>query len=340
MRPISAARRPPAGFTFIEFLIVTAVIAVLIALLVPAVQHSREAARRLQCRNNLKQLGMALHGYLDSKNTFPPVYIGVYGPTACGSHPVYLNIHCFTEYLLPYLDQSPIYNQINFSIPFWAPVDLTPIGLPNFTGSNREPIGHSIPTFICPSTPHDSNTITISFPDIGVPLSWTTGVIDYSPFGGVIKYCDPTGVYPIYVEPVSPQKRRQGILSNDNLYVPIEQVTDGASNTLVLFELAGRNDEYRRGRKSGNNTTIGGGWVDYNYAENWVTGSTVDGSYRDGPCVINCTNRGGEGAYSFHPGGIHILLADGAVRFVSESISPVVFVNLGTYQGGQVTGEF
>jgi len=106
------------------------------------------------------------------------------------------------------------------------------------------------------------------------------------------------------------------------------------------MELAGRNDLYQKGKLTLANGTGGGGWADVTNAENWVQGSSVDGSTTGGPCAINCTNRQGEGAYSFHTGGIHIVLADGAVRFISENLSVVTFADLGTPNGGTVIGEF
>lgn len=333
------ARRKLSGFTLIELLVVIAIIAVLIAPLLPAVQQAREAARRTQCRNNLKQMGLAFHNYLSSFDVFPPAYVYVPGTLLGGTGQTDLNLHCYTEYLLPYLDQTNIYNQINFQAPYWAPVDYSPLGLGNFTVSNRAPMDNVISAYICPSTPRISNKVTQTFNDLGFPITWTTGAIDYSPFGGVIAG-HPNAVYPTIVRPVSPQDRQQGILSNDNMKVRIGDVIDGPSNTLIMFELAGRNEEYRKGKRFPGGTTVGGGWADYNNAENWITGSSVDGALQDGPCMVNCTNRSGEGMYSFHPGGINILLADGAVRSISENVSSVVLVNLGTYQGGQITGEY
>lgn len=334
-----SARRKTSGFTLIELLVVIAIIAVLIALLLPAVQQAREAARRTQCRNNFKQVGLAMHNYLSTYDTFPPAYVYVPGTLLGGTGTTDLNLHCYTEFLLPYLDQGAIYNQINFTAPYWSPVNYGPLGLPNFTADNKTPCSNVVTAYICPSTPRSSNKVTQTFNDLGFPITWTSGAIDFSPFGGVIAG-HPNAVYPTIVRPVSPQGRQQGILSNDNMKVRIGDVTDGTSNTLLLFELAGRNDEYRRGKLFKTNNTVGGAWADYNNAENWLTGSTLDGTQQDGPCLINCTNRSGEGMYSFHPGGINILLADGSVRSLSENTSQVTIVNLGTYQGGQITGEF
>src|ERR1700761_7427542 len=104
---LQSVRRPAAaGFTLIELLVVIAIIAVLIALLLPAVQQAREAARRTQCKNSLKQLGLALHNYHDSLNVFP------FGSTYASSGPVYGPKHTWVEYILPYVDQAPLYLQL------------------------------------------------------------------------------------------------------------------------------------------------------------------------------------------------------------------------------------
>ncbi|MES2792957.1 MAG: DUF1559 domain-containing protein [Planctomycetota bacterium] len=320
------------AFTLIELLVVIAIIAVLIALLLPAVQQAREAARRTQCKNNLKNMGLAFHNYHDVYNMFPPAYVGEPGRT--GPTPpagVSANIHGFTEYLLPYMDQVNIYNRINFSV---AMLDAAVVA-----GS---PFDNVIPVYFCPSTPRGNPKVTVTYPanEWGqiAAVTYTTGAMDYVPFGGMVG--NGSAMYSLTVAATSPQGRRQGILSDDNINVNVGHVTDGTSNTMILYERAGRNDLYQRGKMITSNGTEGGGWADPGNFEDWIAGSSIDGSIHRGPCAINCTNRSGDGGYSFHTGGIQILLADGSARFLSENISQVVFANLGTHQGGQLTGEF
>src|SRR5579872_536707 len=125
------SRNRRRGFTLIELLVVIAIIAVLVSLLLPAVQQAREAARRSQCKNNLKQFGLAMHNYLSSYSVFP----------LCGSSTVNsMSVHTF---LLPSLDQGPLYNQINFNVIWSDP-------------SNAVPLAAVVPMFLCPSDSPDA----------------------------------------------------------------------------------------------------------------------------------------------------------------------------------------
>lgn len=331
-----------SGFTLIELLVVIAIIAILIALLLPAVQQAREAARRTQCKNNLKQLGLAFHNYHDAFNLFPPAYTMIKGPCMDGtdfgsgipSAVDDFNYHTYTEFLLPYMDQAPLYNQINFSAPQISPVASSPCTGVSYSANNQAAIKTQISAFVCPSTPRSANPLTISFPDFGPTLTWQSGAMDYSPVGGIYS------TFRNIVVAIKPQADRSGVLHDDGPKHGLKDIPDGSSNTFILCEIAGRNDEYRRGKIFASNNTQGGGWADISNAENWLKGSSVDGALSGGPCAINCTNRSGEGTYSFHVGGIHLLMADGSVRFLSENIAITTFADLLTPRGGTVTGEF
>jgi prepilin-type N-terminal cleavage/methylation domain-containing protein len=325
------------AFTLIELLVVIAIIAVLVSMLLPAVQQAREAARRAQCKNNLKQMGLAFMNYESSFNMYPPAYVGEPGNT--GPNPPNTpsgsaNVHGFTEYILPYLDQGAVYDLINFSTPLLDGV-LAPG--PMLTAYNSV-----VPSFICPSAAHDSNQVNVVYSAgdwwNASNVNYYTGAMDYTPFGGMVG--SGTAMYALTVQATSPQRRRQGILSDDNIRVRVGDVRDGCSNTLILYERAGRNALYQRGKQISNPGTYGGGWADPGIFEDWVAGSSVDGSLHKGPCAINCSNRSGDGGYSFHAGGIHILLAEGSVRFLNENVWQGVFANLGTHQGGQITPDY
>ena len=143
------------GFTLVELLVVIAIIGILVALLLPAVQQAREAARRTQCRSNLKQCGIVFHNHHSTFEKFPPAYIMVElpqkpSPSIWSATSVTLslsgdgivgpaddpNIHTWGIFLLPYLDQANIYNRINFSSPAGSPADFTLFGAPNYTYGN------------------------------------------------------------------------------------------------------------------------------------------------------------------------------------------------------------
>lgn len=340
-----------SGFTLIELLVVIAIIAVLIALLLPAVQQAREAARRTQCKNNFKQMGLAFHNYHDNYNQFPPAYTMLKNTTVCGAisdgikaaAPDF-NVHTYAEFLLPYIDQAPMYSRIDFKAPYLSPT-TSPCGGAAYTPDNRTAIKNVVPGFICPSAIHTSNIIDITYTDWNRTDTWSTGVLDYAPVGGFF------GALRNILDVRRPQGSYIGLLSDDKPRNGLRDCTDGSSNTLILCEIAGRNDLYQKGKfisspppaacaTPPNCGTVGGGWADISNAESWFKGSSVDGATGGGPCVINCTNRISNGAYSFHVGGVHIILADGSVRFISDSVDIGTFADLATPNGGTITGDF
>lgn len=356
---MSSRRR---GFTLIELLVVIAIIAVLIALLLPAVQQAREAARRTQCRNNMKQLGLALHNYHDIHGMFPPVYTYALGPilAAALGDPQNttvedFNIHGYTEFILPYMDHLNVYNQINFQQAAFSPTSLPlPSTVFSPTAPNQSATDEVIPSFICPSTPRTSNTGRINFgalfnPALAPAQILVNGAyIDYSPMGG------PRRGFGDIVTAAGEGSERSGLMNN-NRNMSVTKVTDGVSNTIALAEQAGRNSLWRKGKKISDHNatgtsvaliggTYGGQWNEFSHWENWQTGSLYDGTDPGGddggPCAVNCTNESGKGMYSFHPGNVTILLGDGAARSISDSISTVTAGRLITSQGGTVLGEF
>ena len=376
------------GFTLIELLVVIAIIAVLIALLLPAVQQAREAARRTQCKNNLKQMGLAFFNYESTYGQFAPAYIityqkgdgwdggpgdGISQPAGVGSQSV--AVAPWPARLLPFMDQQNLYNQLNFAIPIGfgsatgGPVNASGISAGSGSGYASYPVSQNyqllstaiVTPFICPSAPHPNGTITSeqdlgNMGDAGATYFSVGSVCDYVVTGGVR-----SGLGSIYTT-AKPNAPRGGIMQDSNPSPTIAKVTDGTSNTILLGEDAGMPDVWVRGPKlwqAGSSGVVqgsvpffgnsswgahlyiyGGAWTDWNMGENWLQGSDVLGTPRtSGPCVINCTNNLGHGLFAFHPGGSHVLMADGAVRFLSESMSNVVFAEMVTAAAGFPNGE-
>ena len=259
----------PRGFTLIELLVVIAIIAILIALLLPAVQQAREAARRSQCRNNLKQFGLAMHSYHEIHKCFPPGWVlASNGPIAFG----------WGTFLLPQLDQKAIYTKIG------------PSGqsIPAITPANSEYLQAKLPAFRCPS---DGGTSTN--PYFG----------NYSTSNYVANWR----------------------ISNYNTSVSLSHIKDGTSSTLMIGErFLDPNDPARRsvggcvfGKGSAGTRASPTFWVKHgpNRSLAQTTSATAPGSGIPG---TNCHRFG---LTSEHPGGLHVLMCDGSVRFINNNIS-------------------
>ncbi|MEW4528732.1 DUF1559 domain-containing protein [Maioricimonas sp. JC845] len=337
MRRSSVRRSLHRGFTLIELLVVIAIIAILIALLLPAVQQAREAARRTQCKNNLKQIGLAFHNYHDTHRTFPFAYM-------VGAD---LNASSWGTMLLPFLDQAPLFNKWNSSAPaFNEAVALFPAAI---VQQNLEVIATPLNVFMCPSTPeqnvHDY-TLPAGAGGSGVPpfdLTWTAARSDYCTLTGI------RGTYADIAYAGNAGGNREGAIQPVGLLggsiSRMRDITDGTSNTFMVGERVGGTNVYRNGQKDATLSATygpsqGGAWGDFLNGENWPEGSLADGTPGGGPCMINCTNLRSAGFMSFHSGGAQFLMCDGAVRFITENLGAPVFAALLTRKKGEIVGEF
>lgn len=328
------------GFTIFEFVVVLVVLVLLAALLFPFIQQAREASRRNQCQSHLRQIGLAFQQYDQAFRTFPASYYFVHKPDVlpglcCYGEENDGNIHLYTEMLLPYLDQTTIYNRINFSAPYFSPHDWPGFG--TYTEPNQAVTGTVIPVFLCPTAPHSSRSYTTSDSTLGTTISWTSGVMDYSPS---------CGVWGNTTDDALDEPHRSGwldgVLSRNHRTMTPDRISDGASNVILMFELAGRNEVYRVGRRIPGNSTVGGGWADFHNAENWLSGSRNDGTggSDSGTCLLNCTNESGVGMYGFHEGLVNVLMADGVVRSLNQNTENGVIIKLISIDGGASLSEF
>ncbi|HMF15330.1 MAG TPA: DUF1559 domain-containing protein [Gemmataceae bacterium] len=315
----STSRR---GFTIIDLLVAIAIIGILMALLLPAVQAARAAARRMACKNNLKQLGLAAHTYLDTHGTFPPGAVGPIGP----SFPTYLQLkhHGLGTYLLPYLEQPALAGQYRWDDSWFDPPNQPVVNMP-------------LNIWQCPSAPanriQDGSLPTVT-PPAGVSFKGTAACGDYAGMGGVDAGLVLAGV-------IAPPGGQRDELGHYEGVFPINNsrgmrhIRDGASNTILIAECAGRPQLWQGPRPVPDVWLSGGPWASRNLL--WCKGATRDGTAFFGTCAVNCTND--REVYSFHTGGANVVFADGSVHFLGESIDIGVFARLVTRAGGEVVSE-
>jgi prepilin-type N-terminal cleavage/methylation domain-containing protein/prepilin-type processing-associated H-X9-DG protein len=305
------------GFTLIELLVVIAIIGVLIFLLLPAIQKVREAARRISCQNNLKQMGLGVLNFESSQGGLPP------SRTTQGS-PLYNGYqHSWSAALLPYIEQTASFNLYHYDRDWNFP-------------DNQQAIQTYLKLFNCPSTPEQPrvDTTISAQPSCGDyhavnAIKWFVGV---NCFGYTMN---------LNTDPDDP--RLVGAMRKDRL-TRVAEITDGTSNTILVAEDAGRPTFYNSYRDvvppiPGKE----GGWADPNGAFS-IDGSNPDGRNDDmgaiipGPCPINCSNN--SEVYSFHPSGANVGFADGSVHFLSSSIDLCTLAALVTRQGGEVVTDY
>ncbi len=330
------------GFTLIELLVVIAIIAILIALLLPAVQQAREAARRSTCKNNLKQLGLALHNYHDTFSAFPVGVMRSDNNTVNGVSVAWSGM------ILPYIDQAPLYNTINwsnFGPNFTGSPSPNPTQWNDSNGPLETALSTTLPVFRCPSSGdsekvnHDgietrvpSNYGGVQTGAVGNPATTTRnewkshlddslGINDFSGSGG--------GHY-----------RMHGVLVPLHM-VRMADITDGTSNTAVVGEwlnkwIVGANltrviEHHYIGSNNANDNNhfhIGSIGAPINFAGKVDGNGTAWGSgFDDSDLRLAFGSR--------HTGGAHFLLADGTVRFLGDNVDHLIRLALGSRDGNE-----
>lgn len=342
------------AFTLIELLVVIAIIAVLIGLLVPAVQKVREAANRMSCTNNLKQFGLAAHNYESTNGTLPPTQHTVVLPqNGTGAPTTYSSGATSQALLLPYFEQASKYNQFNMNYNVNSDARIH-TGLPNLAGANANARAGDVPIFLCPSDPSKAFTFT------------NAGRLNYGcSLGGASSYRGGTPLDGIFAIPYpSNGQEMKG--------TAIAGVVDGTSNTAMY-------SEFLRG------TFPAGSGASYDHTTSMIGGTYTGAALTDGRNVTQCNNVSGtkihyvgqqyyrnlpqnftythtlpinwnkrvvsgaqkyncgnaaftavhQAAASYHSGGANVCMADGSVKFVSESIAFTTWQAVGSRQGGE-----
>lgn len=305
------------AFTLVELLVVIAIIGILIALLLPAVQAAREAARRSQCTNHLKQWGLALHNYELSNKTLP---FGCQTRDHCSVRMLWR--HPFAPALWPYLEQTVLYQEYDFGQNFYA-------------DSNEVPLRVKVSYYYCPSD-------RVGGAWVGDDYSRARG--NYVVNFGNTNYCqtDLTITTPTAADPWETGRFR-GAPFGPNRVVRIAEITDGLSNTIAMSEvLMAVVDDTFDFRGDILNDDVGAGQFMTQFGPNsTVADHTACADYTDkpGPCVNDTSDASYVSARSKHPGGVNTLRCDGSVAFVSETIPLAAWKALGSSQGGETTTE-
>ncbi len=352
---MSLRPRVRRGFTLIELLVVIAIIGVLIGLLLPAVQAAREAARRMQCTNNLKQIGLAMANYESALGVFPPAYVGnprlsgtAYGISYPDGNMNTLPGFAWGSLILPYLEQNPIYSSFNMNLPCWSPE--------NSTGAVTK-----ISAFLCASATGGEEGFVLhrysngdhQAPDDAGEFNpaikfghshFVTNAGINQPWGRRTQYSSDFDV----AQPM-PSPAPSSVINGPfyrNSRIKIADVTDGTSNTIFLGE---------RSSKLADATWVGvvpfsctppkKGWPsDPNSGGNLVAAHSGPDVQDHPDVVIHAPNHPfghTDEMYAEHPGGANVLLGDGSVRFVKQTIHPLTWVALSTRNGSEIiSGDY
>jgi len=303
------------GFTLVELLVVIAIIGVLVALLLPAVQSARESARRMQCSNNIRQIGLALHNFHDTNQCLPPGGVATAsGPTVAHtkfSIPTNV-IHGWGVFIYPYIEQKSLSDQYQWN--------------QNWHHASNKIVQQTyVNGLICPSSPEPKR--------IDTKATAPVVSMDYGIMNGLNS--PSTTLYPLGLIDGNTNMAPVGVMGV-NTAVRFAEITDGLSNSFWVCEDAGRPQLYRAQHlRVGTSRASGASMIDRDN-EFVLHGYNSTGTTTPGPCFMNCTND--NEVYSFHPSGAMLLMGDGAVKFASSTMQFRVFAAMISKQAGETLG--
>jgi prepilin-type N-terminal cleavage/methylation domain-containing protein/prepilin-type processing-associated H-X9-DG protein len=318
-------RKSPNGFTLIELLVVIAIIAVLIGLLLPAVQSARAAARRIQCINNLKQLGIAMHNYGDTLGSFPIGRTGIRRPAGDPGYPGdpsgANHRRTWAWMILPYIEQQNLYQSINFSRPFNDHSQDTALRVLSSS-------------FVCPADPH-----MVTLDTGGFPIYKANYMVNW----GNTHYDQTASNNPFITGPFKDSVPFLGAPFALDRSFGVRDLTDGTSNTLLISEVKiclfnGTAQDHR-------GDVFNDDWncamfMAYTTPNSTIPDQMASNSYCQYPFLTNPPCNGKSPAFnaarSWHSGGVNALLGDGSVKFIKDSINIATWRALATTTGGEV----
>jgi prepilin-type N-terminal cleavage/methylation domain-containing protein/prepilin-type processing-associated H-X9-DG protein len=331
------------AFTIIELIVVVAIIGMLMALLLPAVQGAREAARVSLCKQNLGQVALACQAHETMKKGLPLLYSSS------------AQLGWITQ-LLPYFERDNVYRIYNFAQPW-------------FDASNATAIGQRIPSLECPSSslPHVYTATDPGFAGLSPnPMTtFTVASTDYFAISAASSSTTakaPSTVAPGYFVAYPHAPARQdlsgpfGAQSSTPVSHNLSQIVDGASNTLMISEMSGRPFLYMAGGQKvpvssfpsyvavgsedvADEVPLNYGWGAWVHNDNFAVGTwSPDGTMQGGACAINCSNY--RGVYSFHAAGANAAFADGSAHLLAREMSPAMFFALVTARGGELIPDY
>jgi prepilin-type N-terminal cleavage/methylation domain-containing protein/prepilin-type processing-associated H-X9-DG protein len=307
------------GFTLVELLVVIAIIGVLVALLLPAVQSAREAARRMQCGNNLRQIGVAVHNYIDTNSNFPYNYLPTSNPNPNWNDNSNFQHWSWMSRILPFIEQQNLYQNLNVGV--------------NTLRQSQQYVSTQIKTFLCPSDDYSKKGPRLDGHNLGTPalsVPLPLGQTNYRGVSGQNWQWGDARWNPIKS---ATDPSLDGLLAGDGIFYRIDylkprrlaMITDGTSNTFMVGEDLPQLNTHCSWPYSNHTQGTCGIWPNAKQANGNPFPPT------DWPNVYSFHSR--------HPGGLQFAFADGSVTFIPENIDKTIYRAMATIEGGETVSK-